>query len=59
MDHTPSFLPAGRDDFAPVLCDFYMQVLDLLDEYDAKATFFVIAGHFEGKEHLVRECVQV
>ncbi len=34
-------------------------MLDLLDEYGAKATFFMVSGQFDGREHMVRECVQV
>ena len=35
------------------------EVLDLLDRYGAKATFFVISSQFEGKEGMVQDVVKV
>jgi peptidoglycan/xylan/chitin deacetylase (PgdA/CDA1 family) len=32
------------------------EVLDVLDEFGASATFFVISGQARGKEELLREC---
>lgn len=35
------------------------EVLDLLDHYGAKATFFVISSQFEGKDGMVQDVVKV
>eukprot|EP00747_Dinoflagellata_sp_TGD_P091764 gnl/TRDRNA2_/TRDRNA2_165176_c0_seq3.p1 gnl/TRDRNA2_/TRDRNA2_165176_c0~~gnl/TRDRNA2_/TRDRNA2_165176_c0_seq3.p1 ORF type:complete len:310 (+),score=43.37 gnl/TRDRNA2_/TRDRNA2_165176_c0_seq3:51-932(+) len=34
------------------------QILDLLSRFDAHATWFIIGSHHEGREALIRRCVQ-
>lgn len=43
----------------PWLTAHMHQVLGVLDRFDAKATFFVISSHFEGREHMVADVVEV
>lgn len=35
-----------------------LQILNILDEYDARATFFLITDHVPGNEHIVQQMVE-